>query len=314
VALPRPGLAQAINRNWDKGLEDWAKATERKTDDVESWRSIARARLELKDPAGALAACDKALPSCKHDAYLWYLRGNAAVALGRYDEAVRNFTEALKNDSAPVVVWEYRGYAHATSGRWKEAVADYAAALKRRPDNLTLWTWYALAQCGKEDFAGYQQTCEQLVKRHGDTREAAHANVVAFWCCLRAGSVKDPTVVVKMAERAAASAPDSASYLETLGAALYRAGQFPAARERLEKAVKLQRGEGSVWTQVFLAMTCHRLAQHDEAKKWLTKAVKQIEQAESSASGSGKRIDWRWSVFSRLLRQEAEALLQKPPS
>jgi tetratricopeptide (TPR) repeat protein len=306
------GLAYAVDNKWGEALGNFVKATERKADDVESWRSIARARLQLKDPAGALAACDKVLPSCKNDAFLWHLRGQAARALGRYDEAVRSFTEALKHDSAPVVVWKERGHAHAACGRWKEAVADYGAALERRPDDLTLWTQYGLAQCGKEDFAAFQQTCEQLVKRHGGTHEAADANAVAYLCCLRSEAVKDAGRLVEMAERAAATAPDRADYLEILGMALYRAGQFPFARDRLEMAVKLHQEGGTVWMQLFLAMTYHRLGEHDEARKWLTKAVEQIKQIESSTSDSGKQLDWNWRVRSRLVRQEAEALLRKP--
>jgi WD40 repeat protein/serine/threonine protein kinase/tetratricopeptide (TPR) repeat protein len=265
-------------------------------------------RTARKDPAGALDACNKVLPSFKNDAFLLDLRGKLAGALGRNDEAVRSFTEALKQDTVPVDVWEDRGYTYADSGLWKEAIADFEVALKHRPHKLGLWTQYGLAQVGKGDLTAFRQTCEQLLKRVANSYRLNDGVAVAYLCCLRRDAVSDPSALVKMLEGTTAVGPERFDYLETLGAALYRAGKVPAAQERLEKAVKSQRNGGSVWTQLFLAMSCHQLAKHDDANKWLMKAVKRIDQIERS----GQRLSWSWRVQLRVLREEAEALLQKP--
>ena len=93
-------------------------------------------------------------------------------------------------------------------------------------------------------------------------------------------------------------------YLESLGAALYRAGEFRAAVRELSRAVDKHGKDGSVWTLLFLAMSHHRLGHPEEVREALALAVRQIEATNSPS--------WRDQVRWRHLRNEAEALLQAP--
>jgi uncharacterized protein HemY len=100
------------------------------------------------------------------------------------------------------------------------------------------------------------------------------------------------------------SAPEDASYLETLGAALYRAGEFKAAVEHLARAMEKRQNGGTVWQELFLAMAHHRLGEAEEGRAWQQKALRQIEESKNPA--------WEDRVCWQHLRQEAEQTLETP--
>jgi tetratricopeptide (TPR) repeat protein len=70
-------------------------------------------------------------------------------------------------------------------------------------------------------------------------------------------------------------------YLNTLGVAHYRAGDWQTAFDELRKARDLPRGAGD-FNEFFLAMCCWRQGDHDTARKWYTTAVEQMEKRHSS--------------------------------
>jgi predicted Zn-dependent protease len=85
--------------------------------------------------------------------------------------------------------------------------------------------------------------------------------------------VADPAGPVRLVNRAVAAGPENYAYAYTLGAALYRAGQFADAARQLTAADKMRKQGGSGHCWLFLAMAHHRLGNAAEAKKWLAKAV-----------------------------------------
>ena len=57
--------------------------------------------------------------------------------------------------------------------------------------------------------------------------------------------------------------------LNTLGAALYRAGRFEESIRRLEESIAGRNGESQPQDWVFLALAHHRLGHGAEARRWL---------------------------------------------
>jgi Flp pilus assembly protein TadD len=110
--------------------------------------------------------------------------------------------------------------------------------------------------------------------------------------------------LVRLACKAVTANPRDWSRLETLGAAHYRAGDFKAAAERLEEAVKEKADEGTVWMQLFLAMAYQRLGEADEARQWLARAQAQL-RALSSLSPEER-------LYGRFLEEEARSVLKAP--
>ena len=111
-----------------------------------------------------------------------------------------------------------------------------------------------------------------------------------------------------MAEAAiAGSPPDQKRFgLNTLGAALYRAGRSDEAIARLDESVKASGGNGAPADWVFLAMAHHKKGNGEEARRWLEKVRAYVTDKKSAFSDE--------LVETRILLKEAETLLGEPPS
>jgi tetratricopeptide (TPR) repeat protein len=234
------------------------------------------------------------------------------------------------------------GNLHAERGQWAEAVVDFKKARQLRPHQLAIEARLAFAQLGRADASAraaaaasrtlgvlsapfnytplaaaapfsrqgdpsdYRRVCAELLHDFGQTADADTADGVAFLCVLGHQAVKDPALVVQMARKAVNSDPDNAGYQFTLGAALYRAGDFDAAVRELNLAVKKDREGGAVLAKLFLAMAHHRLKHPKEAKDWFARAAEQFRQV-------SQPLPWVERIGLQLLGEEAEALLQAAP-
>jgi tetratricopeptide (TPR) repeat protein len=146
-----------------------------------------------------------------------------------------------------------------------------------------------------------------LLDRFGSTTNAETSNSVAWNCVLAPGSVVDSETLVRLADAALKGSAPQQKYLvlNTLGAALYRAGRFEDAIRRLEEGVQLRAGQGLPQDWVFLAMAHHRLGHRDEARRWLDR----FQHYQPSAD-----VSQFWSELEiRLLRGEAEAVVLYDP-
>ena len=113
--------------------------------------------------------------------------------------------------------------------------------------------------------------------------------------------------MVRLAELAVNGAPEplKGAILNTLGAALYRAGRFAEAVRRLEEGIQQSKGVSREADWVFLAMAHHRLGHHDEARRWLDRFRDRRPRLAPSAFWGELEI--------RLLRAEAEAVVHWDP-
>ena len=64
----------------------------------------------------------------------YHARGLAYRRKGAYDEAIADFTEALRLNPERDVIYHARGLAYAEKGAYDEAIADYTEALRLNPE------------------------------------------------------------------------------------------------------------------------------------------------------------------------------------
>jgi serine/threonine protein kinase len=91
-----------------------------------------------------------------------------------------------------------------------------------------------------------------------------------------AESLRAPAEAVALANQAVACRPDDGAYWNTLGIAYYRLGDFEAALTALRRSMELRSG-GDSNDYFFLAMSCQRLGQTQEARRWFDQAVAWME-------------------------------------
>jgi serine/threonine protein kinase/Tfp pilus assembly protein PilF len=84
--------------------------------------------------------------------------------------------------------------------------------------------------------------------------------------------VAAPSEAVDLARQAVGKKPNDFRIQNTLGVALYRAGQFRAAITALEKSMELSAG-GSAYDWFFLAMAHHRSGEQEQGRAWYEKGV-----------------------------------------
>jgi tetratricopeptide (TPR) repeat protein len=71
----------------------------------------------------------------QNDARLWDNKGYALFRLGRYQDAVAAFDQALAIDKTSTKYWNHKGDVLFEAGRYQDAVTAYTTALTTDPEN-----------------------------------------------------------------------------------------------------------------------------------------------------------------------------------
>jgi len=234
-------------------------------------------------------------------------RAKAWVTRRQWDAAEAAFAEVLRAQPFSGAVWTDRGQFYLVRSQPEKAAAVFRDAVQLLPEDFSFRYHQIQAMLAAGDSNGLRQACSELLGRFHEMTEAGTANRVAWSCALAPGAVADRQAPVRLAEIALAGYPAGYKYLalNTLGAALYRAGRYDDAIHRLKEGIQLRDGTGVGPEVVFLAMSHHRLGQRAEARRWLDRLRNRHPSADP---------DQFWNELEiRLLRSEAEAVILYDP-
>lgn len=243
--------------HYDRGVE---LARKRKLDEA-----VEELRLAIQlDPNGAAAYDDL---------------GSVLYDQKKLDEAILAYKRSIELEPIRATAHNNLGCAMRTQGRLVEAIAYFKKAVELAPRyaqahlNLGL----ALQAQGNlgEAIASFKK-CTEI-----EPTSAVHANRLAWLLVTcREPEFRNPAESIALATRAVDLAPQNGSYWNTLGVARYRAGDWKAAIEALEKARTLQGDAHLSLDGFFLAMSHGRLGNEQDARKWYTEAIKWMEERE----------------------------------
>jgi tetratricopeptide (TPR) repeat protein len=116
---------------------------------------------------------------------------------------------------------------------------------------------------------------------------------------------RDPARALDLAQQAVKMAPDRAIYLNTLGIAQYRAGQYAEAVATLEKSLAAGKGESDAFDHFFLAMARFQLGETARARADFDRALKWRRDHPNLTQP-------RWNEELDAFQAEARALLDSP--
>jgi serine/threonine protein kinase/Flp pilus assembly protein TadD len=250
------------------------------------------------------------------DARVKLLRARAFAGLRRSDRAVAEYEAAVSLAPADTQVLmeshRARGFHFASQERWPDSVAEYAKACDLLPGDINLWRFRAITEFLAGDEAACRRSCAAVVARFGRTTDTMTACRVLEVCTMFPGAVPDPTQLLPVAERARRQWHYGPW---VRGAALYRAGEYSAAVECLDRMQTVHHLRA--WEQCFLAMAHHRLGHADDAVRWLSRAERWMEAADrregDSSSGTVPAWgDWPERPVCRLLLAEASKVVNGP--
>ena len=232
-------------------------------------------------------------------------RGDAWKEKGFWDRAEAAYAEAIharpRNESLRDAVVRF----HLDRGHPHRAAATLEDAFRMMPENFELGQHLGLIRLWMGDLTGWRKLSGELLDRFGRTNNYNRANQLAWVCSLGPDGAADPQAPIRLAEVAVRNRPNNPNVLNTLAAALYRAGQYEEAIRQLEEAIRLRGGASIPSDWVFLAMALHRLEHRDEARRWLDR----LRNHESSTDP-----DKFWNELEiRMLRREAEAVVLYDP-
>ena len=264
----------------------------------------------------ALADLDQAIELGQRTSYRYWLRGDVYAKLGRYEEAVADYDRSVGVDPSARnwVAYKRRGLANFQLGHYDEALADFAKLVELKPSDTNSVAWISptlVAACPDEEFkkgmlALADKTIEltngsaaayvargslySALKQHdkaaadyekaieSDPKHVGSLNIVA-WLLVTCPEeeFRDANRAVELATKAVDLEPNAWHIWNTLGVAQYRAGDWSAAIEALEKSIELSSG-GNSFDFFFLAMAHWQLDHKDEARNRYKRAVEWMDE------------------------------------
>jgi WD40 repeat protein/serine/threonine protein kinase/tetratricopeptide (TPR) repeat protein len=240
-------------------------------------------------------------------------RGDAWNDRGLWDRADAAYADAARARPLDRSVWLSWARSSVERGHLDRAAFTLAAAVRKMPDDPALCRnlGQVLLACG--DRPAWRNWNSALLDRFTGTTSAPTADLIAWACMLGPDGTADPDAPVRLAQAAIARAPDDPStyfpskslYLNTLAAALYRAGRFDEAIRRLQEYLKFRAGVSTPKDWAFLAMAHHRLGRHAQSKQWLDRL--------RGYHQNGDRARFWYELEIRLLRREALAVILYDP-
>src|SRR5262249_23001260 len=159
------------------------------------------------------------------------------------DEAIRDLSHFLAEKKDHGWTWILRGECYVKQGKWREASDDFAQAFELLPNHTMAGWWSALLRLQAGDQEGYRTRCALLLERGLKGANRQQATNLLWACVVGPGAVDNLGPLVQRMEKAVRVLPGMYANLNTLGAALYRAGHYEDAVRRLNEAITIH-GKG----------------------------------------------------------------------
>ncbi|MFO0940642.1 MAG: protein kinase [Pirellulales bacterium] len=134
---------------------------------------------------------------------------------------------------------------------------------------------------------------------------ADHQNNLAWALCIVPSGQRNPELARRLAQQAVESQPENSMFLNTLGVAMYRCGEFEQAAELLGRDVLIADDEGLSLDIYFLAMSHYQLGRVQQARMMLNIANRWSERLRID-----RDLPKSILLELRTIQQEAESLIQ----
>ena len=302
-ALIHRGWLFHLEKKWPDAIADLERRLRLRPDDTDALFLLAQAYGQTNNLPGARTTLETYLVRSSDDIEARVMKGQVSLRLGRLQEAAADFTKVLDADPGRDPVRYRRAQIWLRLGRFPEALADLAPLIPRHPQDPALYELRSQVH----DRLGHREQALADMKRAvaSPLANAQYYNNLAWRLATGPVALRDPEQALVLARKAVAMTPGSAIYLNSLGVALYRNGQYGEAIATLERSLAAGKGQSDAFDLFFLAMARHRLGQIAQARADFDRAVRwrrenpKLEQSD-------------WSEELDGFRAEAETVLAEP--
>jgi tetratricopeptide (TPR) repeat protein len=298
-ALIHRGWLFHQQKNWPGAITDLERRLRLRPEDADACWFLAEAYRETGNAAGALAALSRLLERTPEDRDARFQHGRLALVLAQPDVAADDFRRILAAEPDQIGARYRRAQALIRLGRHREALADLDIVIPKSPADHVL---YHLRAIVRDALGDRDQARADREKASSLLPKDPMALNKRAWD-LAAGPVnqRDAERAVALARRAVELAPGQPMLLNTLGLALYRAGQYAEAVSVLEQSLAARKGGFAAFDLFFLAMAHHRLGHSEAARSCFDQAVRWLREQKSPTKQHVKEL----AAF----RAEADAVL-----
>jgi tetratricopeptide (TPR) repeat protein len=217
--------------------------------------------------------------------------------------------EGLERPPSRDDVQYLRGRAYQFLGRFEEAIADYTALLGKHSADARLYAWRArcLEALGRRSRAKADREQALIVA----TRVPRRCIDLARVLLIGPAEEQDAPLGLQLAKGVARAAPEDMGVRNTLGVALYRNARYAEAVQTLEKNLAARKGwnaaydplfTNAAYDLLFLAMSYARLGNAARAKDCFDQAVRW--------TAAQKELPPQMRAELRAFRAEAEEVLR----
>jgi serine/threonine protein kinase/tetratricopeptide (TPR) repeat protein len=261
---------------WDRAIADYSEALEQ----GQSPHPLIVIYSRRGQWDKAVAVCSKFIKQYPNIRMAWEMRGELHGKMGQWEMALKDHAQAVKleedrrSKSKRASAWNNRGLAYLKLGKQDKALADFSKAIELDKEIGLIWS--SQGYYGSHNLGLFEKARAELTKAI-DSRpdNAQYPNALAWLLVAHADpKAHDPRRAVELAKRALKLQPKNGNYWNTLGAAHYRAGDWQAALEALDKSIEVTTWHDSdAYRWFFLAMAHWQLEHRDEARKAYDRAV-----------------------------------------
>lgn len=132
-ALYGRGISYAAMGKNDEAIADFENVVKLKPGYDKAYRQMCTTFLAINQPDKAEAAITVAMKACGTDADLFFSRGLARYQMGRKEEAIEDYDEAIRENPKRKEYYNDRGYVLMELGRTDDAKKDFRQALEIDP-------------------------------------------------------------------------------------------------------------------------------------------------------------------------------------
>ncbi len=271
-ALIHRGWLFTQKKKWRDAIADLEHRLRIHPDDSDASWLLTEAYQETYNAAGALTAFSRLLERSPDDRDARIQRGLLALAVGQPDLAVEDFSRVLTREPDLDRARYRRAQALMRLGRHREALADLDILIPKHPE---VYAPYPLRGIAREALGDHEQARADREKASSLLPKDSRALNERAWD-YATGPIdqRDPELAVALARRSVALAPGQQVSLNTLGVALYRAGQYAEAIAVLEQSRAAGKGEFDAFDLFFLAMAQQKLGRASRARASFERAAR----------------------------------------
>ncbi len=238
-AFHHRGIAYAALGQWEKSHADFDEAIQR--GDTSSFvfynRGLAHLQLDQRDEA--LKDFTQSISVNPANIAALLERGNLLIEQEHNEAALKDFDAAVAAEPESAVAHNHRGIGLRMLGRFEEAEAEYTKALKFPPQYSEAYANRAYVRCGLGTYPAAVEDYEAALKISPNIPEFLNDYAWLLATCSDE-SVRNGARAVELARQACKLlGEDDPDFLDTLGAAYARTGEFDEAIAATVQALKI---------------------------------------------------------------------------